>query len=228
MTTMQRILPTLLLAAVTVSSAVTALAKDKIDKGLKKKSKSEPVEVIVRFKKGASIRVESAKQRTNNKIKSKGGEVGDSLPSLPLASVSVLAGDLDDLASDPEIESIVPNREVEVLGSERGDKVQLDYAIDTIGASYLHQVGYTGRQITVAVIDSGIVEDSEDLFCGSKDKKECRDGERSTRVLYSENFLSDERGKVKKDEVKDEFGHGTHVAGIIGANGSSDMERPCQ
>ena len=54
----------------------------------------------------------------------------------------------------------------------------------------------------IAVIDSGIDKEVKDV-----DK----------RVAYSENFLIDKDDK-KRNEGKHDYGHGTHIAGIIAGN----------
>src|SRR5262249_22414185 len=61
--------------------------------------------------------------------------------------------------------------------------------------------GYTGNNIGVAVIDSGIRTNHPDL---------AHDG--YSRVVYSQSFIAGL-------DASDQYGHGTHVAGIIGGNG---------
>ncbi len=73
-----------------------------------------------------------------------------------------------------------------------------------IGADRAQARGLTGAGITVAVFDSGIGSHS-DL------------GETS-RVIASLDFTSGEPVFVEADQ--DDYGHGTHVAGIIGGSGS--------
>lgn len=61
--------------------------------------------------------------------------------------------------------------------------------------------GVDGTGIAVAVLDSGI-DDRDDL----------KDAAGKSRIVYRESFVP---GK----DAKDEYGHGSHVAGIIGGNG---------
>src|SRR5262249_16195629 len=75
----------------------------------------------------------------------------------------------------------------------------LDYYAETINARAAQQVGYDGTGIGVAVIDSGIFDIPD--FHGA-----------NSRIVYSQNFLG--------GAALDQYGHGTHVAGIIGGNGS--------
>lgn len=69
------------------------------------------------------------------------------------------------------------------------------YYHDVIGSNEAHQYGYTGKGVKVAVLDSGIKTGHEDV----------------NAVAFSNGSASDDYG------AEDGNGHGTHVAGIIGA-----------
>ena len=77
----------------------------------------------------------------------------------------------------------------------------LDIVDATVYASTAWNLGFTGTGVGVAVIDSGIYQD-DDLT----------DSSHNSRVVYSESF-------VDGTTPTDQFGHGTHVAGIIGSAG---------
>src|SRR4051794_5943177 len=68
--------------------------------------------------------------------------------------------------------------------------------------SYTQSLSYDGKGIGVAVIDSGI-DNLADLSNGTV-----------SRVVYRQNFV------LNEDLQGDAYGHGDHVAGIIGGNGT--------
>ncbi len=82
----------------------------------------------------------------------------------------------------------------------------LNVAVPTVGASQGHEFGYTGKNVVVAVIDTGIAP-HPDLVGGEN------------RILAWTDLVND------RNEPYDDNGHGTHVAGIIGGNGHSSNGR---
>jgi serine protease AprX len=101
---------------------------------------------------------------------------------------------LEQLAQDPEVAYITPDRKHRAL---------LNVSTAAINAPVAWNSGLDGSGIGVAVIDSGI-SPLNDL--GGK-------GQNNSRIVYTQSF----NGMSGADAD----GHGTHVAGIIGSNGSS-------
>lgn len=77
--------------------------------------------------------------------------------------------------------------------------VSLDDATGIIGAPQLWDTGYTGKGVKVAVVDTGIDGGHPDL---------------KGRIMDWKDYING------KPEPYDDFGHGTHCAGIIGGNGA--------
>lgn len=113
----------------------------------------------------------------------------------------------------------LPNGALEALARHsRVKRVSLDRLIvsanertgATIGATTVREtLGYDGTGIGVAVIDSGITSWHDDLTASGG-------GQRVDRFVDFVNGL---------ETAYDDFGHGTHVAGIIGGNGNDSEGR---
>src|SRR5262245_22032550 len=102
---------------------------------------------------------------------------------------------LDGLEQNPNIERMSLDRSI-VGAMERTGA--------TIGATTVRQnLGYDGSGIGVAVIDSGVTAWHDDLSAAGG-------GQRVDRFVY---FVND------RETAYDDYGHGTHVAGIIAGNG---------
>ncbi len=74
--------------------------------------------------------------------------------------------------------------------------------LDTLGVRQVWDMGYHGEGIGVVVIDSGIFTDRDFTITPKKPH---------IRIKVEKSFNS--------DTSSDQYGHGTHVAGIIGGNG---------
>ncbi|MFD1325030.1 S8 family serine peptidase, partial [Micromonospora sonneratiae] len=78
-------------------------------------------------------------------------------------------------------------------------RVSLDRSVSQIGAPAAHRAGFTGRGVTVAVLDTGVDDQHPDLV---------------GRVADSRNFSD-------APDLRDEVGHGTHVASTIAGSGAA-------
>ena len=73
----------------------------------------------------------------------------------------------------------------------------------------------TGKGIGVAVIDSGITAWHDDLYLARRESPRA-----SPRIVHFKDFTTEVSPNIwASDQPSDEFGHGTHVAGIIAGNG---------
>jgi serine protease AprX len=131
-----------------------------------------------------------------NRIRANGGQSGRKLGILKARTARVSNALLKRLADDPKVKKVHLDREVE------GDIAR---TAATVGAKNVHaQYGYTGAGVGVAVIDSGITAWHDDLTVAN------RQGQRVTAFV---DFVNNQTAKY------DDWGHGTHVAGIIAGNG---------
>lgn len=84
----------------------------------------------------------------------------------------------------------------------------------------LNKIEYTGKNTVVAILDSGIYDEHPDLF----------DNELKCKKVIHQTFykipITDSADKELGigELLKDEYGHGTHVAGIIAANESNILK----
>lgn len=83
-------------------------------------------------------------------------------------------------------------------------EILLDRSSKYVGAERPHELGYTGKGVRVAVIDTGVDYSHPDLFGFGSDAK----------VVGGYDFVENDQSPT------DTNGHGTEVAGIIAANGS--------
>ncbi|MDF2819741.1 MAG: hypothetical protein K0R15_182 [Clostridiales bacterium] len=85
---------------------------------------------------------------------------------------------------------------------------QMNSARNTVNASWAHQNGITGKNIGIAVLDTGVYPHKDFIY-------------RRDRIVAFKDFVND------KDIPYDDNGHGTHVAGIFGGDGSASGGKYC-
>ncbi len=133
-------------------------------------------------------------QPLDSTIRALGGTPGRRLAALGAQSAEVPDCSLLSLAAHPSVVRVSDDRLV-VATMERAGA--------TVGASWVRQhLGYTGAGVGVAIIDSGVTSWHDDLT-----------GPSGSRVVRFVDFVNGYPAPY------DDFGHGTHVAGIIAGNG---------
>ena len=181
--------------------AIPAAARNKKVAPDVAQSGNDSMDVIVQFR-------TSPTQKHYDKIGNRGGRVMHDLSVVNGLHASMTPAQVDALAADPEVTHISPDRPLHSTSKSNSNNTSigsptavLDYHTDTVNAPVAWAQGLDGTGIGVAVIDSGIIDTLPDFYTPN------------ARVVFSQNFTS------KTINANDQYGHGIHVAGVIGGNG---------
>lgn len=182
------------------ASASIAVADDsKISPDLRGYNSTTQVPVIVQYAPGTNFNCSGLLGLLGCVV----GDVlrlgGDLLGTLPLVNGLVAA--LDGNA----IQSLSNQSNVVYISRDRSLSLMADTPGPSVNAPAAWNANYTGAGIGVALIDSG-VNPHTDLFSTGWFP--------SSRVVYNKSFLS-------ISSASDQYGHGTHIAGLIAGNGTS-------
>ena len=166
----------------------------KISSDLQGQTGAVPINVIVQYKQApTSLQLQS--------VLSLGGLLEQELGLIKAAVFRIPVSALGTLAADPNVTYISPDRPLS--GTSNGNpNAVLDYHKETINLAAAQSAGLTGAGVGVAIIDSGMILSPE--------------LNNVNNLLFSESFV----GSGLLSSANDQFGHGTHVAGIIAGNGS--------
>lgn len=169
----------LLVLALFVFSGIVSAAK--VDPGLKQAMQTNKglINVIVTFNKG-----------TNVDLKNMGGSVKyDNLWVINGKAASLPAAAIDALSKNPNVKAIYLDREM---------KAALDLTKTAANITPAWAAGYTGKGVTIAILDTGISPHPD--FQG--------------RLVAFKDFIN---GKL---DFYDDNGHGTHCTGDAAGNGA--------
>ncbi len=129
-----------------------------------------------------------------------GATVRWQLPTITAVTMTVPVSMLTTLANEANVVYISPDRTLAMTSNPQTEEFATAVE-DQIAAS---QYGYDGTGIGVAVIDSGIAAHPD-----------LNNANGVSRVVYSQSFVAADA------TTPDKYGHGTHVAGLIGGSGAS-------
>lgn len=133
-------------------------------------------------------------------------------------SVELKAGQYSQLASLPGVKAIYPVVKMEIPPVLTAEQPELYSALAMTGADMVQsELGYTGKGIKVGVIDTGIDYTHPDLGGGFGTGYRVTTGWDFVGDAFDNNLSTT---PIPDDDPKDTNGHGTHVSGIIGANGT--------
>lgn len=192
----------LLLLLVTLIAVQPAIAKNngngngphaKLSKELQNFNGNSPVDVIVQFRAKPTAAHYNFLAATGGKFRNK-----NALRHVNSIALRLSPKALAFLEAHPDIVYVSADRRVKRAADVAAPAVLADIAAQ--------QYGLDGSGVGVAVIDSG-VSDHPDLHSSANPGQ--------SRVVYSESFVAGDAS------TNDGYGHGTHVAGIIGGNGSA-------
>src|SRR5260370_2482751 len=123
--------------------------------------------------------------------------------------VSVLFGLIDAVLATVQLSDIVTlsnQSNVIYISLDRQVSATLDYSTAAVNASVDWSEGLDGTGVGIAVIDSGVYSHPDLTAAGSS----------SSRVVYRQSFIGG-------GNQYDDYGHGTHVAGIAAGNGHTSL-----
>ena len=146
-------------------------------------SNKNVIPVIITFKGDKTIK--------EGKISSLSNKLSCNLPIINGCACEMNINAILELTADPDIEYISYDSKVFAV---------MDVARKAIGADLVLNTGYTGKNVTVAIIDTGISPHA-DLIYPTK------------RIVGFKDFVNNEA------RMYDDNGHGTHCAGILAGNG---------
>src|ERR1700739_4799085 len=183
-----------------IVSVTLAYADDsKISPELRNQPATQQTQVIVQYAPGTQVNCSGLLGLVDclvNDILKLGGTI---LSQVPLVNgvVALLDGNgIVSLSNQSNVVYISPDRPL---------KPTLSNAASAVNAEFAWQSNYTGAGIGIALIDSGVAS-HPDLNLGVVPL---------SRVVYQQSFVPG------NSSASDQYGHGTHVAGLIAGDGLS-------
>jgi len=154
--------------------------------GIKRPQPGETVEVLVRY----AAQPTAAQHR---RVTDRAGRIRAAFDRVPVAHYDLTPEALADLEANPNVVSISPNQPLQAFI----DRVTCSANYWPLNDYYMSLGRGKAPGIGVAILDSGInpANPNFNLWHTSK-----------SRIVYSQSFVG--------GDTNDEFGHGTHVAGI--------------
>ncbi len=146
-------------------------------------SNNNIIPVIITYKTDKKIK-EGKLSSLSNKLK-------NCLPIVNGCACEMNINSILELTTDPDIEFISYDSKVFAV---------MDVARKEIGADLILNTGYTGKDVTVAIIDTGVSPHADLIYPAS-------------RIVGFKDFVNFET------QMYDDNGHGTHCAGILAGNG---------
>ncbi|MGC1961517.1 MAG: S8 family serine peptidase, partial [Candidatus Sulfotelmatobacter sp.] len=181
------------LLLIVVTGTLAYADNSKLSPELQGNTSTEPVQVIVQYAPGTQVNCSGLLGLLDclvNDVLKLGGKI---IGQLPL--INGIVAQLDGNG----IQSLSNHSNVVYISSDRPLQSSLSNAAYAVNAPFAWQSNYIGTGVGVALIDSG-VNNHPDLDLGILPL---------SRVVYQQSFVPG------NSSAKDQYGHGTHVAGLI-------------
>src|ERR1700739_2235780 len=183
-----------------IVSVTLAYADDsKISPELRNQPATQQTQVIVQYAPGTQVNCSGLLGLVDclvNDILKLGGTILSQVPIIN-GVVALLDGN--------GIQSLSNQSNVVYISQDRPLKPTLSNAASAVNAEFAWQSNYTGAGIGIALIDSGVAS-HPDLNLGAVPL---------SRVVYQQSFVPG------NSSASDQYGHGTHIAGLIAGDGLS-------
>ncbi len=168
-----------------------AMTRSKFSADLQRKSgSSDLITVIVQYRQMPGT-------ASFKSMLGRGAAIHSRFQTIRAVTMRIPASMLTELENDPNVAYVTPDRPVSMSSNPQTEEYATAVQADIAASQY----GFDGTGIGVAVIDSGIANHSD------------LQGQGGSRVVYSQSFVAGD------STTSDKFGHGTHVAGLIGGSG---------
>lgn len=133
-------------------------------------------------------------------MQGRGAIIRSKFNSIRAVTMHVPASMVEELAKDPNVAYITPDRVQKMTANPATEQFVTAVEADVAASAFAQD----GTGIGVAVIDSGIAAHAD-----------LNNASGTSRVVYSQSFVAGDT------TTSDKYGHGTHVAGLIGGTGKS-------
>ncbi|MGB4440071.1 MAG: S8 family peptidase [Sedimentibacter sp.] len=139
------------------------------------------------------ISYKTDKKMKEGKISSLSNKLNYNLPIVNGCACDMCIQSIIEVTSDDDVEFISYDNKVFAV---------MDIARNVVGADLILNTGYTGKNVTVAIIDTGISPHADLIYP-------------TNRIVGFKDFVNNQ------NRFYDDNGHGTHCAGILAGNGYS-------
>ena len=161
-----------------------------------------PNRVLVRFRAGSRPASQLAARASISASVADAYSLIPRLQLLRLPPGRSVASAVSELSRDPSVQYAVPDLAVKVAAAPSDPLYSSQWALDAIGAPMAWSRTTGSATVKVAVLDTGVRLDHPDL---------------TANLVPGWDFINND------SDPSDDYGHGTHVAGIIGAAGNNGV-----